>query len=135
RLVYGHVWVTLALLARHRLWGTIALPLLARLYVRRTDVAKLPPRYGWAFRTELELAAELVGWLARWLKWTGRALWLACDGAYARRPLLHAARRAGVVVVSRLRRDAALRTVPGPRRPGRPGRPAVYGPGRVSLAK
>jgi DDE superfamily endonuclease len=135
RLVYGHVWVTLALLARHRRWGAIALPLLARLYVRRKDGAKLPAGCGWAFKTKLELAAELVGWLARWLRWTGRQLWLACDGAYAKRPLLRAARAAGVVVVSRLRRDAALRTLPAPRRPGRRGRPAVYGPDRVSLAK
>jgi hypothetical protein len=135
RVVYGHVWVTLALLAQHRLWGTIARPLLARLYVRQKDVAKMPPRYGWPFRTKLELAAGLVGWLARWLKWTGRPVWLACDGAYAKRPFLRAARAAGVVVVSRLRKDAALRSVPGPRRPGRPGRPAVYGPNRVSLAK
>jgi hypothetical protein len=135
RLVYGHVWVTLALLARHRLWGAIALPLLARLYVRRRGVAKLPPGYGWPFRTKLELAADLVRWLARWLGRLGRPLWLACDGAYAKRPLLRAARGAGVTVVSRLRKDAALRTVPGPRRPGRRGRPAVYGPGRVSLAK
>jgi hypothetical protein len=135
RFVYGHVWVTLALLARHRLWGVLALPLLARLYVRQKDVAKLPPWYGWAFRTKLELAAELVRWLARWLTWTGRELWFACDGAYAKRPFLKAAREAGVVVVSRLRQDAALRTVPPPRRPGRRGRPAVYGPSRVSLAK
>jgi hypothetical protein len=121
RLVYGHVWVTLA-------W-------LARLYVRQADLTKLPRQYGWAFRTKLELAADLVRWLARWLGWTGRELWLACDGAYAKRPLLRAARAAGVVVVSRLRRDAALRSVPPPRRPGRRGRPAVYGPDRVSLAK
>jgi hypothetical protein len=135
RFVYGHVWVTLALLARHRLWGAIALPVLARLYVRRQDVAKLPPWYGRPFRTKLELAAELVRWLARWLRWLNQELWLTCDGFYAKRPLLRAARAAGVVVVSRLRKDAALRTLPPPRGPGRPGRPAVYGPGRVSLAK
>src|SRR5262245_20026677 len=39
RFVYGHVWVTLAWLAPHRLWGAIALPLRALLYVRRKDVA------------------------------------------------------------------------------------------------
>jgi hypothetical protein len=135
RFVYGHVWVTLALLARHRLWGVIALPLLARLYVRQADVVKLPRGYGWAFRTKLELAAELVVWLARWLTWTGRELWLACDGAYAKRPLLRAAKAAGVVIVSRLRKDAALYSVPPVRRSGQRGRPAVYGPGRVSLAR
>jgi hypothetical protein len=134
QFVYGHVWVTLAWLAQHPLWGAIALPLRACLYVRRKGVALLPPWYGWEFRTKLEQAAELVQWLARWVGWLGRPLWLACDGAYAKRPLLRAARRAGVVVVSRLRKDAALRTLPLPKRPG-PGRPPTYGTGRIDLAK
>src|ERR1700733_10063043 len=32
--VYGHVFVVLGLLVNHKSWGTIALPLLARLYIR-----------------------------------------------------------------------------------------------------
>jgi DDE superfamily endonuclease len=32
--VYGHLFVVLALLVAHPAWGTVALPLLARLYVR-----------------------------------------------------------------------------------------------------
>jgi hypothetical protein len=133
--VYGHVRVTLAWLAPHRLWGAIALPLRALLYVRRKDVARLPRHYRWPFRTKLDMAAELVQWAARWAGWLGKALWLVCDGAYAKRPFLRAARGAGVTVVSRLRRDAALRTVPPPRRPGQRGRPRVYGDGRISLAR
>jgi hypothetical protein len=35
--VYGHIWVVLGLLTAHPLWGVIALPLLARLYVRKKD--------------------------------------------------------------------------------------------------
>jgi hypothetical protein len=135
RFVYGHVWVTLAWLAPHPLGGALALPLRALRYVRRQDVAKLPRRYGWPFRTKLELAAELVGWAARWARGLGKALGLACDGADAKRPLLRAARDEGVTVVSRLRKDAALRTVPPPRRKGPRGRPRVYGEGRLSLAK
>src|SRR5438128_3874004 len=38
KFLYGHVWVTLAWVVRHRLWGAIGLPLLARLYVRRKDI-------------------------------------------------------------------------------------------------
>ncbi|MEZ6067154.1 MAG: hypothetical protein R3B90_15945 [Planctomycetaceae bacterium] len=38
---YGHVWVTLAVVVRHRLWGTIGLPIYSWLYVRRRDVPKL----------------------------------------------------------------------------------------------
>src|SRR5262249_30357904 len=44
-------------------------------------------------------------------------------------------RSLGVTVVSRLRRDAALRTVPGPRPPGRRGRRRVYGEHRIALPK
>jgi len=135
KFVYGHVWVTLAWLVRHPRWGSIALPLRAGLYVRRKDAAKLPPEYGWAFRTKLTLAAELLHWLALWLRHWGVRLWLAADGAYARREVLRAARREGIVVVSRLRRDAALRDLPGPRPKGRRGRPAVYGRNRIDLAK
>ena len=35
KFLYGHVWVTFSWVVRHRLWGTIGLPLLAFLYVRR----------------------------------------------------------------------------------------------------
>jgi hypothetical protein len=37
--LYGHVWVTLSLLCYHPWWGTIGLPLLARLYVRRKNMS------------------------------------------------------------------------------------------------
>lgn len=135
KFLYGHVWVTLAWLAPHRHWGAIALPLLARLYVRRKDVPKLPARAGWAFHTKLELAAGLIRWLAVWLGHLGKTLWLVADGAYAKRPVLRAARQERVVVVSRLRKDARLRSLPAPRRPGQRGRPAVYGRQAISLAK
>jgi hypothetical protein len=39
KFVYGHVWVTLAWVVRHPRWGTMGLPLLARLYVRQQDIA------------------------------------------------------------------------------------------------
>ena len=39
--VYGHVWVVLSVLAAHPAWGTIALPILARLYIR----GQRPGRY------------------------------------------------------------------------------------------
>ena len=45
KFVYGHIWVTLAWLARHPAWDTLALPLRALLYVRAKDVPKLAKRY------------------------------------------------------------------------------------------
>ena len=118
KFLYGHVWVTLALLVRHPLWGAIGLPLRTWLYVRRRRIGRLPRWYRVAFRTKLEMAAEAVAWLADWLKYLGKTLWVVADGAYAKRPFLKAAKAAGVVVVSRLRKDAALWGVPTPPRPG-----------------
>jgi hypothetical protein len=138
KFLYGHVWVTLALLVRHPLWGAIGLPLRAWLYVRRKHVGQLPRWYRVAFRTKLEMAAEAVAWLADWLKYLGKTLWIVADGAYAKRPFLKAAKAAGVVVVSRLRKDAALWSVPTPPRPGAPkkrGRKPIYGKDRICLAK
>ena len=137
KFLYGHVWVTLAWVVRHPLWGALGLPLLARLYVRHRDVPRVPRRQGWSFHTKLELASVLVSWAARWVRFTGRAVRAVADGFYAKRPFLKAAATAGVTVISRLRRDAGLRTLPVRPRGGRRrrGRPPTYGPRRISLAK
>ncbi len=133
--VYGHVWVVLGLLAAHPAWGVIALPLLARLYVRRKDLGGIDPQHRPEFRTKLEMAAELMRWAAAWLGFLGKPLWAAADGAYAKAGFLRPMRELGVTVVSRLRRDANLRTVPGPRPPGRRGPNRIYGERRIDLAK
>jgi hypothetical protein len=133
--VYGHVWVVLGLLAAHPAWGVIALPLLARLYVRAKDLPGIDPEHRPPFRTKLELAVDLMRWAVLWLSHWGKVLWVVADGAYAKTPFLKPMRSLGVTVVSRLRRDAALRTVPGPRPPGRRGPERVYGEHRIALAK
>lgn len=133
--VYGHVWVVLGLLAAHPAWGVIALPLLARLYVRRKNLGSIDPPHRPPFRTKLELAVELVRWAVTWLGFLGKPVWVVADGAYAKAPFLKPMRALAVTVVSRLRKDASLRTVPGPRPPHRRGRNRVYGEHRIDLAK
>jgi DDE superfamily endonuclease len=134
KFLYGHVWVTLALLVRHPLWHTIGLPLRAWMYIRRKDIAKLPRRTKVKFRTKLEMAADLIAWTAQRLRWLGKRLWVVLDGAYGKRPVLKEAKAQGVVVVSRLRKDARLYAVPKPPRQRRPGRPRKYG-AAISLAR
>jgi hypothetical protein len=135
--LYGHVWVTLAALARHPDWGTIALPLQAQLTIRAIDLDKLPPERPRPFRTKLDLNAEQLVWLKPWVDSSFEALGAVVDGAYAKRPFLRPAREQGFTVVSRLRKDAALWSLPEPPPPqGRgPGRPPIYGKQRISLAK
>jgi hypothetical protein len=133
--VYGHVWVVLGLLVSHPAWGVVALPLLARLYVRRKNLTSIDPGHRPAFRTKLVMAVGLMGRAKCRLGMLGKPLRVVADGAYAKAPFLKPMKALGVTVVSRLRRDAALWTVPGPRRPGRRGRNRVYGEHRIDLAK
>ena len=133
--VYGHVWVVLGLLAAHPAWGVVALPLLARLYVRAVDLPRLLSKDRPPFRTKLELAVELMRWAKGWLGALGKPLWVVADGAYAKAAFLKPMRTLAVTVVSRLRKDAALCTVPGPRLAGQRGRPRIYGERRIDLAK
>jgi hypothetical protein len=137
--LYGHVFVTLAWVVRHPVRGAIGLPLLACLYVRHKDVIAqhLTLLRKVTFRTKLAMAGDLVRWAAQWLKFLNRTLWVVADGAYAKTPFLRDAAQAGMIVVSRLRKDAALWDVPVAMWPGqrRRGRPRIYGVKAISLAK
>jgi hypothetical protein len=138
KYLYGHIWVTLSLAVRHPCFGALALPLRAMLYVRRKTMAKIPKCRVWTFATKLVLAARLVEWIAPIVKQAGKTLWIVVDGGYAKAPFLRRAVRAGVTVIGRLRKDAALRDLPRKLRRGQrrgPGRPPKYGKNRISLTK
>ena len=138
KFLYGHIWVTLSLAVRHPCFGPLALPLRAMLYVRRKTMAKIPKWRGWTFATKLVLAARLVEWMAPIVKQAGKILWIVVDGGYVKAPFLRRALRAGVTVIGRLRKNAALRDLPPRLRRGqrrRRGRPPKYGKHKISLAK
>jgi DDE superfamily endonuclease len=135
KFIYGHIWVTLTWVVRHPLWHAIGLPLRALLYVRAKDLPKLQGRCGWTFRTKLQMAAELVKWAEKIVTPLQKKLWIVADGAYAYRPLLREILPLGIVFVSRLRRDAGLRTLPKPRQAGQRGGRRKYGKQVISLAK
>jgi hypothetical protein len=136
KFVYGHLWVSLAALAKHPRWGAIALPLQSSLYVRHKDLPKVPPEYAWTFRTKLELAAELLEGLPPWVATEFEQRWVVVDGGYAKKPFLGRARQAGFTVIGRLRKDAALWSLPPTSRPpGQPGPQPTYGKQRLELVK
>ena len=86
----------------------------------------------------LVLAARLVEWIAPIVKQAGKTLWVVVDGGYTKAPFLRRALRAGVTVVGRLRKDAALRDLPRKLRRGKRrgrGRPPKYGKNKIRLAK
>jgi len=137
QFVYGHIWVTTAWVVRHPQWHTLALPLIADLYIRAKDLPKIDADRRPEFITKLDLAASQIRWAAEELRGTDKPLWAVVDGFYAKRPVLTEARADGVTVVGRLRGDAALRDLPPPVAAEHrgPGRPRKYGTHRISLAK
>src|SRR4051794_9000681 len=138
KFLYGHSWVVLSRVAHHDHHGTIGLPLLGRLYVRDKDLPKLPEAIGWEFRTKPRLAAEMITWAGSLVTGPGPKPWVVVDGGYANREFLKPAKRAGLVVVARLRCDAEVYDLPPVLKPGQkrgPGRPPIYGKNRLSLAK
>lgn len=135
KFLYGHIWVTISLVLRHPLWQTIGLPLLGLLYVRAKDIAQIPKKHGWEFRTKLQLAVQALRQFVELAIAAGKTVWTVADGAYAKRPFLTPLRGMGVTVVSRLRKDAALRTVPIQPKTRKRGRPRKYGKQRIHLAR
>ena len=134
KFLYGHIWVTISLIVRHPLWNTIGLPLIGLLYVRAKDVAKIPAKYNWQFRTKLELAVSQTLRLAQLAIAAGKRVWVVADGAYAKRPFLRPLIGAGLIVVSRLRKDARLYDLPASRKKSR-GRPRKFGKNRIHLQR
>jgi hypothetical protein len=129
KFVYGHVWVTVSAIARHKRFGTVGLPLLARMYVKARDVKNI----GLVFKSKTEQAAELAKWAYNCCKSLGKKLWIVTDGGFTRASFLKPVIKAGVVVITRLRKDAVVYAELKPPKKRRRGRPRKYGK-RIKLA-
>lgn len=90
RCLYGHLGVVLAILVPHHLWSVAALSLLARLYVRQTDLPGIERLFRPDFRTKMDVAADLMRWAKIWQEMI-----------------------AGQIVVGAGRRGVCLEAVPG----------------------
>ena len=106
------------------------------MYVRVKDIARLDFDHKVPFRTKLELAACLLHFARVWMGSHYQEVWVVVDGGYSKRPFLRAASKEKVVVVGRLPKNAALRSVPVavPKEERGPGRPPTYGKQRIVLA-
>ena len=135
KFIYGHVWVTLSALVRHPVWGTIGLPLLAKMYVRLKDIVRVPPQYQVEFQDKLQQGAQLVQWASGCCKRLGKVLWIVTDGGYTKRRFLKPAIAAGATIITRLRKDAALRSLPVKRKKRKRGRPRKYGRHKINLSR
>lgn len=136
RLCYGHSWVVLAIVLSHPTRGNIVIPLRHTLYIKENDVKKLTPKQQkeHPFRTKLTMATELIHWAYKQFSPLNKGMTLLIDGGYASNEVIAAARKAGMKVITRLRKDSALFTVPEQSGQRRRGRPKKYGD-RVNLSE
>jgi len=123
KFVYGHVWVTLSAIARHKNFGTIGLPLLARMYVKAKDATTI----GLAFKSKTEQAVELGEWAYNRCKNLGKQLWIVTDGGFTRASFLKPVIKTGAVIITRLRKDAVLYDELRQPKKRKRGRPRKYG--------
>jgi len=107
---WAHCWVVLSLQVRCPFWPlrVISFPVMARLYRKKTDGNKRHP-----LRTRGELLLEMVAKISSLLP--EREFTLTVDGAYPSKELLGDLPK-NVQLISRMRSDAALNDLPGPRR-------------------
>jgi hypothetical protein len=75
------------------------------------------------FHTKIELAIQLLQRFVKHVRWLNKAatFLFAVDCAYATKKFLKSAKELQVTVVSRLRKNACLYDLPGPRQPGQRG--------------
>jgi len=133
KFIYGHLWVTISAVVRHKLWATIGLPFLAKMYIRVKDVTKMPTKCRVVFQDKLQQATELVKWASECCKRLGKELWIVTDGGFTKARFLKPAIQAGATIITRLRKDAALHGLLKPVKKRRCGRPRKYGK-RIYLA-
>jgi len=129
KFVYGPLWVTLSAVAKHKNFGTIGLPLLARMYIKAKDVKAI----GLTFKSKTEQAVELAKWAYSCCESFGKHLWIVTDGGFTRASFLKPVIKMGAVIITRLRKDAVLYAEFKQPKKCKRGRPRKYGK-RIKLA-
>lgn len=117
RRALGHCWVVLALLWEQGPGKWFCFPLSALLFVPERNCPN-----GFRFQTKIELAAALLQRLK-----ASRRLTVVVDNLYAKAQLIADGLPENGILISRLRSNAALYELPGPRPKGRRGRPPKRG--------
>lgn len=118
---WAHNWVILSLQIKLPLWPNrvLSLPVMFRLYRKEKDCSPQHP-----FKTRHELATDMLCCLRNWLP--GRHLRCVGDGAYASKEIVERLPE-HLPLVSRVRRDASLYSLPPAVAKRKRGRPRTKG--------
>lgn len=123
---YGHSLVVLSQVVEHPEWGTFSIPLQNRIYVCQKDLKKIPESNRPAFKTKLEMLAEMVQAVLPALKKTKKRIMLAFDRGYVSQSIFDAFHEMGVTIVTRFKSNINLYDLPAPPT-GKRGRPPKFG--------
>lgn len=127
KYIYGHNWVVIGAiqyLSMFKKW--FCFPVLAKLYIPKEYFNDISP-----FKSRIDIAIKM---LAKIKERITISLLLVTDGLYAKRKLVRYCIKNGIILISRLRSDAALyRKAQKPRKRSR-GRPRKYGV-KISLRR
>ena len=85
--------------------------------LRRASIRRASARHS---APSLNRPSHCCRWAKTWRGLMGLPIRVVADGAYAKADFLGPAKALGMTVVSRLRKDATLRTLPGPRPAAKP---------------
>jgi hypothetical protein len=128
KLCYGHSWVVAALVVAHPLFGEISFPIAAELYLRQKEIDKLKNKYDRTFQTKTAMAVAMIKRLVPRFSRFEKKIEIIVDGGYAKDTvLLPLGKLDNVITITRLRRDAALFSIPPKLAKQGRGRPRVYG--------
>jgi hypothetical protein len=118
---WSHNWLVAAVVLRSKAFPLLrlTLPVMFALHRKREDCDASHP-----YRTLQQLAAELINKISQALP--ERTIFVASDGYYATKEFFGDL-PANVAAIARLRKDAALRTLPLPKPPGMGGRKRLRG--------
>lgn len=79
---YGHSLVVLSLVLEHPKWGTISVPLMHRLYIKKNDLDKIDEKKRPEFRTKLQLLIKMLQEICPKLHRLNKPILLLFDRGY-----------------------------------------------------
>lgn len=127
RYKIGHCWVTLFVLTDVFSDYVRSFAFNIALYIGRKSCQKKQ------YQSKRELATQMLDEMAQWVG-TRYQIVVVGDAYYAARNWIAEQRQLGRRVITRIRCDSDLRDLPPARKPGRRGRPPLFGP-RIYLSR
>ncbi len=120
KYILGHNWVVLGLLYYWDMFSKwICFPLFSQLFIPKNQLEEKVQ-----YKSRISIAIEMITRIQLFLN---QSFTLVADGLYAKRQLVRFCIEKGITLISRMRNDAVLYSLPKACKPRKRGRPRKYG--------